>query len=88
MRPDIAWDKGRAVLWLLEALRLDRSGVLPFYLGDDVTDEDAFKALADCGIGVLVGSPSYLTNATYGLRDTGEVGDFLNGMIKLLKDGS
>ncbi len=88
LRPDIEWDKGRAVLWLLEALQLDRSGVLPFYVGDDVTDEDAFKALADVGIGVLVGQPDYLTNATYGLRDTGEVGDFLNGMIELLKDGS
>ncbi len=87
LRPDIDWDKGRAVIWLLEALELDDSRFVPFYVGDDVTDEDAFLTLADCGVGVLVGSPSYLTHATYGLRDTGEVRQFLQQMVTLLKDG-
>lgn len=86
LRPDIDWDKGRAVLWLLEALGLDDSKALPFYLGDDVTDEDAFLALADRGIGVLVGRPSYLTHATYGLRDTEEVRQFLERMVRTLRD--
>ncbi len=86
LRPDIDWDKGRAVLWLLEALGLDGSDTLPFYLGDDVTDEDAFLALADLGIGVLVGRPSYLTHATYSLRDTEEVRQFLERMVRTLKD--
>ncbi len=86
LRPDIDWDKGRAVLWLLEALGLDDSKALPFYLGDDVTDEDAFLALADRGIGVLVGRPSYLTHATYGLRDTEDVRQFLERMVRTLRD--
>ncbi|MGH3146054.1 MAG: trehalose-phosphatase, partial [Rubrobacter sp.] len=42
VQPKIDWDKGRAVLYLLEALDLDRDDVVPLYLGDDVTDEDAF----------------------------------------------
>ncbi len=85
LRPDIPWDKGRAVLWLLDALDLDGEGVLPFYVGDDVTDEDAFSVLAARGIGVLVGSPAYKTNATYGLRDTAEVQRFLLELINLLR---
>ncbi len=85
LRPDIPWDKGRAVLWLLEALKLDGEAVLPFYVGDDVTDEDAFDVLAARGVGVLVGSPAYKTNATYGLRDTAEVQRFLLELINLLR---
>lgn len=30
---------------------------LPVYFGDDRTDEDAFAALTDCGVGVMVGQP-------------------------------
>jgi alpha,alpha-trehalase len=86
LRPDIEWDKGRAVLWLLDALGLDGDDVVPFYLGDDVTDEDAFRALAGCGVGVLVGDPTYLTNAGYRLRDTSEVQQFLNQLVNLQRD--
>jgi len=85
LRPDIEWDKGRAVLWLLEALQLDGEDVLPFYVGDDVTDEDAFKVLEDHGVGVLVGSPSYKTSATYGVRDTPEVREFLQKLILVVR---
>ncbi len=85
LRPDIAWDKGKAVLWLLEALGLAGPTVLPFYLGDDVTDEDAFHALAGHGIGILVGSPSYRTSAEYGLQDTTEVQRFLEGIAEVLR---
>lgn len=87
LRPDIEWDKGRAVLWLLEALALDGDDVLPFYLGDDVTDEDAFHALAGRGVGVLVGKPAYRTSADFGLSDTAEVRLFLQELVDLLKDG-
>lgn len=75
--PDVDWDKGQAVLHLCEALDLDASTV-PIYIGDDVSDEAAFQALPDRGIGVLVRSAPRLTHADYALEDPGEVRAFLD----------
>ncbi|MDW7710378.1 MAG: trehalose-phosphatase [Deferrisomatales bacterium] len=77
LRPDVDWDKGRAVGWLLERLGLDRPGVVPLYLGDDVTDEDAFRALRGRGVGIVVRDGPRSTWARYGLEDPGEVRRFL-----------
>lgn len=44
IRPEIGWDKGRAALFLLEQMR-PPVGAPVLYLGDDATDEDAFRAL-------------------------------------------
>ena len=77
LRPDLDWDKGRALLWLLDALGLDRPDVLPFYIGDDLTDEDAFRALQGRGIGILVAAGPRETAAEYQLRDTEEVRELL-----------
>ena len=55
IQPRLEWDKGKAVLYLLAALRLDGDDVAPLYLGDDITDEDAFRALSGRGIGIFVG---------------------------------
>jgi trehalose 6-phosphate phosphatase len=57
IQPKLDWDKGKAVLYLLGALGLDSEDVVPMYLGDDITDEHAFEALAGRGIGVFVGAP-------------------------------
>lgn len=44
IRPVIDWDKGKAVEFLLESLGVNNcNDVLPIYIGDDCTDEDAFK---------------------------------------------
>lgn len=55
LQPKLDWDKGKAVVYLLQALDLERDDVVPFYVGDDITDEHAFEALAGSGIGVFVG---------------------------------
>lgn len=44
LRPDIAWDKGKALDWIGERLGPAEVGPdlrLPIYIGDDLTDEDA-----------------------------------------------
>jgi trehalose-phosphatase len=75
LQPDVDWDKGRAVLWLIESLQLQDA--LPVYIGDDVTDEDAFRALAGRGVGIAVLDAPRDTAARYVLPDTDAVRDFL-----------
>uniref|UniRef100_A0A9I9CSF2 Trehalose 6-phosphate phosphatase n=1 Tax=Cucumis melo TaxID=3656 RepID=A0A9I9CSF2_CUCME len=46
IRPTIKWDKGKALEFLLESLGFNNcSDVFPVYIGDDRTDEDAFKVM-------------------------------------------
>ena len=82
VRPPVEWDKGKAALWLLRKQEIlkGKGGVLPVYLGDDSTDEDAFSALKNKGITVYVGNPQS-TAAQYCLADTTEVTELLQHMI-------
>ncbi|XP_024637265.1 probable trehalose-phosphate phosphatase G isoform X2 [Medicago truncatula] len=84
IRPVIDWNKGKAVEFLLESLGLtDMNDVLPIYIGDDKTDEDAFKVLRESnrGCGILVSSVRKDSNALYSLRDTSEVMRFLQRLV-------
>jgi len=78
IRPDLDWDKGKALLVLLEALGLDSAAHVPIYIGDDVTDEDAFRVLTDRGIGILVSQSPRPSLARFWLQDTLEVYAFLD----------
>jgi alpha,alpha-trehalase len=86
LRPRLDWDKGKAVSWLLEALGLHGPDVLPFYLGDDTTDEDAFATLAARGIGILIGCPARETAAAYVLDRPADVQRFLRNLAGTLED--
>lgn len=57
VQPAFDWDKGKAVLYLVEALHLG-ADIVPLYLGDDATDEHAFEALRRRGLGFIVSSPT------------------------------
>jgi alpha,alpha-trehalase len=85
IQPDIPWDKGRAIYWLLEQLELDSVEVLPMYLGDDTTDEDAFQALSGQGVSIRIGSADEPTQADYVLQDSQEVKQFLQELLKILE---
>jgi trehalose-phosphatase len=82
LRPDLDWDKGHALLWLLDVLHAGTDTV-PLYLGDDVTDEDAFRVIQERGIGILVAEEPRATAAAYSLRDTDEVLAFLERLAGL-----
>jgi trehalose 6-phosphate phosphatase len=86
LQPDIDWDKGKALVWLLDQLGLDRPDVLPFYLGDDVTDEDAFRVLTSRGIGIAVQEEAAPTAARYRLQDPEKVQKFLKALITFVEE--
>ncbi|KAM7514582.1 hypothetical protein LguiA_004165 [Lonicera macranthoides] len=75
IRPTIKWDKGKALEFLLESLGYANSNdVLPVYIGDDRTDEDAFKVLRKRGqgFGIIVSKNPKETNASYSLQEPSE----------------
>ena len=82
--PYTDWDKGKAVLWLLENVGLKHGKVHPIYIGDDRTDEDAFRALGQRGVGILVSEEPRPTAASYSLKDPAEVERFLREVALLL----
>jgi trehalose-phosphatase len=74
IRPDIDWHKGRAVLWILNRLGHDHPALVPLYIGDDITDEDAFRVLVGSGLSIAVRhDESRQTAADYTVADTEEV---------------
>jgi trehalose 6-phosphate phosphatase len=81
LRPNIDWDKGKTLHWVLDYIR-DNEGagpLLPIYLGDDITDEDAFDAVDDDGIAILVrhsDDGDRATAARYALDDPDRVREF------------
>ena len=85
LQPKIDWHKGKALLWLLDELELNEPDVLPFYIGDDTTDEDGFRALRDQGITIVVEEGSRTTEAQYRLANPDEVREFLQKLASLLK---
>lgn len=82
--PPVNLDKGKIVLWLLarQAFALKNEEILPIYIGDDTTDEDAFKALKNKGIAVFVGRPKR-SYADYYLKNSKEVLRFLQRVQKI-----
>ena len=86
LKPDVDWHKGKAVLWIMEALGVDdREKYVPMYIGDDVTDEDAFKTIEEFGIGILVGFHGHQTAARYRLKNVYQVRIFLEKLYESMK---
>ena len=82
VRPNVVWNKGYAVKWILGYLS-DHSLKKPYpiYMGDDETDEDAFRALKGWGLTVLV-SPRYeASEAAYFIKSVEEAYQFLGFFV-------
>ena len=81
-RPPIGWDKGRAVLHILRMLygRAWSEQVRVIYVGDDQTDEDAFRFLAGLAITFRVGTAETLTAASRRLPNV----DAVNALVDWL----
>ncbi|MFW5756088.1 MAG: trehalose-phosphatase [Tangfeifania sp.] len=84
IKPNVDWHKGKAVLWIMKKLGVDDTNkFVPIYIGDDVTDEDAFRSISEFGVGILVGTHGQETAAKYRLDDVPDVQSFLNRLAGL-----
>ncbi len=80
VRPNVEWDKGKAALRIIELVD-PKKELMPFYIGDDRTDEDAFLALGDKGITILVSGELKESHAKFFLKNVREVETFLRKLI-------
>jgi alpha,alpha-trehalose-phosphate synthase [UDP-forming]/trehalose-phosphatase len=79
IRPYGIWNKGNAVNWIWENYGKNRT---PIYIGDDTTDEDAFRAIRGKGIGISVGKNSEADYYVHSQKDVkkllGLISEFSN----------
>jgi trehalose 6-phosphate phosphatase len=94
LRPDIDWDKGKTLRWVIDHLRDAGSGagpgsLVPIYLGDDITDEDAFDAVRQDGVPILVRhneDGDRATAALFALNSPARVSEFTDRLARRLGD--
>jgi trehalose 6-phosphate phosphatase len=89
LRPNVDWDKGKTLRWVLDYIRHDEQPgpLVPIYLGDDITDEDAFDAIHDDGVAIVVrhtDDGDRATAANYALDNPEQVRDFAERLARQL----
>jgi len=84
VRPKVDWDKGSALLHLVDMLGIAAGEAFVLYIGDDRTDEDAFAVLKErsLGAGILVSTKIKETNSIFSVQDPEEVAVLLRRLIE------
>jgi trehalose 6-phosphate phosphatase len=89
LRPNVDWDKGKTLRWVLGHIHDAAPGqLLPIYLGDDITDEDAFDEVRDDGIAIVVRHDEdgdRPTAAQYGLDNPRRVVEFTRLLARQIR---
>jgi alpha,alpha-trehalase len=80
IKPAVDWNKGKAALWITGTVDPEER-FTPVYLGDDRTDEDAFEALREKGVTILVSRRPKRSHAEFFLKSVEEVKIFLRMLI-------
>jgi trehalose 6-phosphate phosphatase len=81
IKPAIDWHKGKAVEFLKKELS-KRKDPFSVYVGDDLTDEDAFQFVGN-GLGILVGDHGRDSYADYRLEDLEQVKQFFKKLLNV-----
>lgn len=81
--PANGWNKGRAIEWMRKSLHLDNAFTL--FIGDDVSDEDAFEQLPDA-VTIRVGGPP--TNARFTARSIEEIAALVEKLGACMQSGA
>lgn len=83
IRPDVDWNKGHALRFLRETISAQHGDAPALFIGDDRTDEDAFREVGDDGFAILVADPAPEATAAHALlRSTGEAASFLRQLAQ------
>lgn len=82
-RPAIDWNKGLAIRQIAASLHIPHEAVV--FLGDDITDEDAFREVGPGSTTVHVGEPSKPSLARLNADDPDDVARFLSALLEALR---
>ncbi len=83
LRPNLDWDKGKTLEWIGEQIAGNRP-LLPVFVGDDLTDEDAFDSVLHDGIGIVVRHTEdgdRATAARFSLDSPDRVREFIDRLV-------
>lgn len=82
--PNIDWDKGKAVQWIMNAIEQPWHQSSVYYIGDDITDEFAFRTITTRGTTFLVSQdPPEHTAADFQFKSPKEVQRFFEKIMTI-----
>lgn len=80
--PNMDWDKGKAIRWIIDSMGLNWGKTTIVYIGDDTTDEYAFATLRTRGTGIFVSSEDRCSLAHFSLNSPDQVKEFFERISK------
>lgn len=80
--PAIDWNKGKAIIWIMQALGLSWDEYSVIYIGDDTTDEDAFRAIRTRGAGILVSKENKPSSADFRVSSVQDIKKLLTMILE------
>ncbi len=80
--PNMEWDKGKAIRWIVVTMKVDWENNSVVYIGDDTTDEYAFSAIRTRGTGIIVSEVDKNSLAHFQLNSPDQVKELFEKIIK------